>query len=184
MDIIKTYRLLRKMSQYPNLTDLMRRIFLDVLEQRGIVTRERISAQVLEEMQRDDVPATEASRQEYLEALIDNYVAHSLTASDIENYINLARKRDNAQTLSMLANRDQATSEEVLRALREFCDIPKGEVYISLEEAEAGTVKRTKALARRQVAWFRRDPRIRWYRVGEDGAGAMVDELVEYLRDG
>jgi hypothetical protein len=136
MDIIKTYRLLRKMSQYPNLTDLMRRIFLDVLEQRGIVTRERISAQVLEEMQRDDAPATEASRQEYLEALIDNYVAHSLTASDIENYINLARKRDNAQTLSMLANRDQATSEEVLRALREFCDIPKGEVYISHEEAE------------------------------------------------
>lgn len=64
----------------------------------------------------------------------------------------------------------------------EFARHLRGE--ISLEEAEAGTVKRTKALARRQVAWFRRDPRIRWYRVGEDGAGAMVDELVEYLRDG
>jgi tRNA dimethylallyltransferase len=55
---------------------------------------------------------------------------------------------------------------------------------ISLEEAVAGTVKRTKALARRQLAWFRRDPRIRWFRAGEDGAGAIVNELVGYLREG
>ena len=54
---------------------------------------------------------------------------------------------------------------------------------LSLEEAVAGTVKRTRALARRQLAWFRRDPRIRWFEAGEDGAGAIVDELVGYLRD-
>ncbi len=136
MDILRVYRLLRRMSQYPNLTGLMRSIFMDVLEQRGIVSRDRIAAQVLEEMQKDGVPVTEANRQEYLEALTDTYVAHSLTSSDIENYINLARKKDNAQTLSMLVNRDQATSKDILAALREFCDIPKGEVYISREEAE------------------------------------------------
>jgi hypothetical protein len=136
MEILKLYRLLRKMSQYPNLTGLMRSIFLDVLEQRGVVTQGRIFAQALEEMQKDGVPATEITRQEYLEALIDNYVVQTLTPSDIENYINLARKKDNARNLSMFANRDQATTEEILRALREFCDIPKGEVYISREEAE------------------------------------------------
>jgi tRNA dimethylallyltransferase len=54
---------------------------------------------------------------------------------------------------------------------------------LSLEEAVAGTVRRTRALARRQLAWFRRDPRIRWLEAGEHGAGAIVDELVEYLRD-
>jgi tRNA dimethylallyltransferase len=54
---------------------------------------------------------------------------------------------------------------------------------LSLEEAVAGTARRTKALARRQLAWFRRDPRIRWLEAGEGGAGAIVDELVEYLRD-
>jgi pyruvate, water dikinase len=136
MDILKVHRLLRKMSQYPNLTGLMRSLFMDVLEQRGIVSRDRLSARTLEEMQKDGVPATEASQQEYTEALIDDYVAHSLTSNDIENYINLARKKDNAQNLSMLVNRDQATTEEILAALREFCDIPKGEVYISGEEAE------------------------------------------------
>ena len=52
-------------------------------------------------------------------------------AAEIENYINLARKREKSQTLSMVVNRDQATSMEIYKALREFCDIPMGEVYIS-----------------------------------------------------
>jgi tRNA dimethylallyltransferase len=62
----------------------------------------------------------------------------------------------------------------------EFARHLRGE--LSLEEAVGGTLKRTRALARRQLAWFRRDPRIRWFEAGEDGAGAIVDELVEYLR--
>jgi tRNA dimethylallyltransferase len=54
----------------------------------------------------------------------------------------------------------------------------------TLDEAVARTVARTRALARRQQAWFRRDPRIRWFRAGADGAAGIVDELTEYLRDG
>jgi tRNA dimethylallyltransferase len=53
---------------------------------------------------------------------------------------------------------------------------------LSLEDAIAQTVKRTKALARRQLAWFRRDPRIRWFPADDDGA-ASVDEMTEFLRD-
>ena len=136
MDSVQVYRLFRKMNQYPNLVGLMRSIFLEVLEQRGLATRDRLYAQALEELKRDDVPDTETNRQEYIEALIDTCVAQSLSPGDIENYINLARKKDNAQTLSILVNRDQASSEEIVKALREFCAIPKGEVYISREEAE------------------------------------------------
>ena len=43
----------------------------------------------------------------------------------------------------------------------EFARHLEGE--LSLDEAVARTVKRTKALARRQLAWFRRDPRVRWF---------------------
>jgi hypothetical protein len=136
MEILKVYRLLRKMNQYPTLVGLMRTIFLEVLEQRGVATRAQLEAQAQEAMRRDGIEDTEAVRQEYLEAVLDTTVARQLGPSDIENYINLARKKENAQTLSMLANRDQASTEEILRALREFCDIPKGEVYISVEEAE------------------------------------------------
>jgi len=136
VEILKLYRLLRKMNQYPSLVGLMRSIFTEVLEQRGLASREQLQAQALEALRRDGVPDTEESRQEYLEGVIDTTVALQLGPADIENYINLARKKENAQMLSMLANRDQATTEEILQALREFCDIPKGEVYISREEAE------------------------------------------------
>jgi tRNA dimethylallyltransferase len=48
-------------------------------------------------------------------------------------------------------------------------------------EAAAGTVRRTKALARRQMGWLRRDPRIRWFPAGEEGAAGIVEELSDFL---
>jgi len=54
----------------------------------------------------------------------------------------------------------------------------------TLEEVLVGTVRRTKALARRQMAWFRRDPRIRWFPAGVTGALGVTDELTEYLQRG
>ena len=55
---------------------------------------------------------------------------------------------------------------------------------LTLEEAVAGTVKRTKALARRQIAFLRRDPRIRWFEAGDDGALALADDVAEHLAGG
>jgi tRNA dimethylallyltransferase len=52
---------------------------------------------------------------------------------------------------------------------------------LGLEDAVRETVKRTRNLARRQMAWFRRDPRIRWFDVGDDGATAAVDRIVAHL---
>ncbi len=55
---------------------------------------------------------------------------------------------------------------------------------LSLEDAVQQTVKRTRKLARRQMAWFRRDPRIRWFDAGEEGARGVADDVVAYLADG
>jgi tRNA dimethylallyltransferase len=52
---------------------------------------------------------------------------------------------------------------------------------LSLEEAWEGTVRRTKNLARRQIAWFRRDPRVRWFDAGAAGAIEVVDEIRPFL---
>ena len=52
---------------------------------------------------------------------------------------------------------------------------------LSLEDAVRQIVKRTRTLARRQMAWFRRDPRIRWFEVGDEGAVAAADDIVAYL---
>lgn len=54
---------------------------------------------------------------------------------------------------------------------------------LSEESAVAGTVKRTKALARRQMAWLRRDPRVRWFAAGEEGASVVLEQIAEYLAD-
>jgi tRNA dimethylallyltransferase len=51
---------------------------------------------------------------------------------------------------------------------------------LTIEEVVARTVRRTKDLARRQLAWFRRDPRIRWFET--DDAASSLDEIEEYLR--
>jgi tRNA dimethylallyltransferase len=61
----------------------------------------------------------------------------------------------------------------------EFARHLAGEV--GLEDAVAGTVKRTTSLARRQLAFLRRDPRIRWFEAGPEGATALVDEIAEHL---
>jgi tRNA dimethylallyltransferase len=55
---------------------------------------------------------------------------------------------------------------------------------MSLEDAVRSTVRRTRALARRQMAWFRRDPRITWFRVGRGGAMEAVDRMETFLRTG
>jgi tRNA dimethylallyltransferase len=52
---------------------------------------------------------------------------------------------------------------------------------LALDEAMERTVKRTKELARRQMAWFRRDPRIRWFDASMDGAVGVVDDVRTYL---
>jgi tRNA dimethylallyltransferase len=52
---------------------------------------------------------------------------------------------------------------------------------MSLDEARAVTIKRTKALARRQLAWFRPDPRIRWFDAGEGGSLEVIDDVGSYL---
>jgi tRNA dimethylallyltransferase len=53
---------------------------------------------------------------------------------------------------------------------------------LTLEEAIRGTVRRTRNLARRQLAWFKRDPRVRWFTVDERGAAGVLDEVRDYLR--
>ncbi|MEP6973228.1 MAG: tRNA (adenosine(37)-N6)-dimethylallyltransferase MiaA [Actinomycetota bacterium] len=50
-------------------------------------------------------------------------------------------------------------------------------------EVVEATVKRTGNLARRQMAWFRRDPRIRWFDVGAAGAIEAYEPIRAFLED-
>ena len=44
-EVLRTYRVYRKMNQYPSLAALMRSLIVEVLKQKGVVTRERLPEQ-------------------------------------------------------------------------------------------------------------------------------------------
>ena len=133
---IKGYSLYQKISRFPELLPQMRAAFLEVLRERGIITEEKLSDLCALQMRADGVEDTEANRSEYRDALIDLLFANNLGADEVENHVNLVRKRDKCQELGRVVASDHATSLTIWQALREFCDIPKGELYISPEDAE------------------------------------------------
>jgi tRNA dimethylallyltransferase len=81
-----------------------------------------------------------------------------------------------------LAARPEGLSATARQALgyRELLDhLERG---TSLEGAIAETVARTRRFARRQVRWFRRDPRIRWLDVGDSGVDGDPGPLRDWGR--
>ena len=52
----------------------------------------------------------------------------------------------------------------------------------SLESAVEAIVVRTRQLAARQMRWFRRDPRIRWFDVADDPVAEVLPHLMELVR--
>jgi len=61
-DIFKIYRLIRKKNQYPHLVGLMDITFMEILEQRGIISREVLYQKAQEHLKSDGLPDTEENR--------------------------------------------------------------------------------------------------------------------------
>jgi hypothetical protein len=133
---IKGYRLFRQIARYPELLPQMRSTFLDVLVERGAVTKESLASLVSRYMTADGVPDTGANRSEYADCVLDMLFASTLSPEEAENWVNLVRKRDRCQELGRVVSGEHTSTVAIWHALREFCDIPKGELYISREDAE------------------------------------------------
>jgi hypothetical protein len=125
-----------KLMQYPHLLDPTRELFLSALTQRGIATEKEIEQKALEKLRAEGQDPNEENIREYIGVLIDLYFARFFKESEIENYINLARKQDRFKHLNRVINKEGATSKTIKQALKEFCDIPMGDLYISPNEAE------------------------------------------------
>jgi hypothetical protein len=136
LDLIKTYRMFSKLMRYPNLIDSIRELFLSALAERKIASKKEIEQEALDKLAADGKAPDKENIHEYTGVLIDLYFASFFSESEIENHINLARKQDRFKHLNRIVNLERATSSEIKKALKEFCDIPMGDLYISPNEAE------------------------------------------------
>jgi len=136
LDLVKTYRIFTKLMQYPHLLDSTRKLFLSALTQRGIATEEEIEQAAMEKLRAEGRELHEENIREYVGVLIDLYFASFFKETGIENHINLARKQDRFKHLNRVINKEGATSKNIKQALKEFCEIPMGDLYISPNEAE------------------------------------------------
>lgn len=87
---------------------------------------------------------------------------------------------DEAGSLLERGYGDFITSSQAI-GYSEAASCLRGEM--SQDEAALRTTRRTKALARRQMAWLKRDPRIRWFVVGEEGAPGIVEDVLIYFEE-
>lgn len=140
LDLVKTYRMFQKVMRYPQLLDSMREIFLKALIQRNIVNTQTLRQEAIAQLQAEGLYPDEQNIKEYMDVLIDLYFANFFSEAQIENHINLARKQDRFKNLSRVMDMEGATSMKIKKALKEFCEIPMGDLFISPTEAEGGRV--------------------------------------------
>ncbi|MEN6437919.1 MAG: PEP/pyruvate-binding domain-containing protein [Syntrophobacter sp.] len=142
-DLIQAYRLYQEMVRFPHLLDQIRQLFLSVLCERGIVCADSIRADAAAQIEAlGEIPA-EKSIGELVPALIDIYFARHFTWEEIENHINLARKRDAFNSLHRILSSDESSWQDVRSAVHEFCSIPQGSLFISPDEAIGARVALT-----------------------------------------
>ena len=109
---------------------------MSALTKRGIVTEKEIEEEALKKVRSEGQNPNEENIREYIGVLIDLYFANYFSDAEIENHINLARKQDRFKNLNRVINKEGATSKTIKQALKEFCEIPMGDLYISPNEAE------------------------------------------------
>ncbi len=136
ISMLPVYRLLRKIMRYPDLVETLREIFLKALAAKGIAAPEGLRQEACARLAAEGFEPTEANIREYTDLLICTAFAQAFNEQEIEDYINLARKQDRFQNLNKVVNMEGTTTRKIKKALKEFCEIPMGDLYISPSEAE------------------------------------------------
>ena len=134
--LMKAYRTYQKMMRYPHLAKAVRKIFLSVLSEKISLDEEQIREDALKALRKEKIEPSEDNLREYMGAMVDLEVVNHLGEEEIDQYINLARKEDRLKNLIKVVNTEGVTSLRIKKALRDFCEIPEGNTFVSPSEAE------------------------------------------------
>ncbi len=149
---IKGYRLFQTISNYPEIKNIVAGVFLKALEEKKGLGREFFEERA--ELLKDKIEGLELGEEEIRDILILIYFAHCFDFKDVENYVTLARKKHAFRELSRIVNKEGATFRQIREALKAFCDIPEGELYISPNEAEGVRVALINYFISNQLAFI------------------------------
>ena len=130
----------QRMMRYAPLLEQIRDIFVEALEYKGITSKDSLQVEAEAKLYAHGVKYSEENLKEYTDLLTDLYFSDNFTDSEIENHINLARKQEKFKILNKVLNLDRPTSKQIKMALREFYEIPEGDLYLSPNEVEGTRV--------------------------------------------
>ncbi len=139
-NLIKPYRLFKRMMDYPKMVPQMRKIFIDALEKEGKTSREKIRKEAFEIMKSLEADNTDDKLQDIVDILTDFQISSSFSSEKIENYINFSIKQKQFSKLVHAINQESVTFGKVEKELQHFCNIPEGDMLIPACEAEGARV--------------------------------------------
>ncbi len=145
----------RQIATHPHHAERIYRQLLVALHTRGIVTIDRISQEARElsgrenpqHAQSPNEPADQrfdAEDREVIQRLTRTYTCRYLSCAQIEDLVNLALKREEAQSLGDVARLSAVAFRTLRDRLRRFCALPLGETQLDASEVRGVRV----ALAR------------------------------------
>lgn len=138
--LVRAYRLYQRMLQYPEIVGTIRAIFAQALEERGIVTRAGLEARAQEIAEAEGAGGDAGKRRDYRDALVDLHFSQAFSEAEADEHINFARKKEAFRQLNRVVNTEGVTSLTIKQALREFCDIPQGDMILSPNEVMGARV--------------------------------------------
>ncbi len=140
-EVLQAHILAQKIGKFAHIQDQIRRELLQELEARRVLTAEQLdktavalageAAERLGELgifKHDEIIKMQRN------SLIDYHAAETFGDAEIEEIINLARKRRRAQTLKLALDKTHPKPEEVMSRLAAFCELPLGEKRIAPSE--------------------------------------------------
>ncbi len=139
------------LSRHPALADRILRALLIALHQRGLSSIDQIHEEACARCRAE--PSAAAGQDEnasmgrawdeleraYVRQVTIERAADGLSADDVDDIVNLARKREEARTLEEIANLSSVSFRLLADKVRAFCRLPRGST--DLPESEAMGVR-------------------------------------------
>ncbi len=131
-----------KLARFPQLADQVRQDMLAELVRRGLADVGSIQREA-EQLGQDQEPdgqdslhlfSPEELLAIYQGAIIDSLASRHLSPTEIEEFINLAHKRERLLALKLVLFKSKASPREVWRRLKSFCELPLGDKRIAPSE--------------------------------------------------